>query len=367
MVNEAGTEGQPARLEAARLIGALPDEFGDELRRLIEDPDVEVARHALRAAGKLRKRTLLSAVLARLGNPALSADASEALGRMGDQIVGTLRDALFDPEVEVEMRREIPGVFVRIGTPAAERALMESLLEADTTLRFRVISSLNKLRQLNPELDIDTQIVEIALAAEIMGHYRSYQILGTLGDAFNGDDPVVRGLNQSMEQEVERIFRLMGLLFPAYDLHSAYFGLSSSNAAVRANSLEFLDNILKPQLRSLLVPLLDSYVSVAERVKHANRLLGTEVDTQEQAVAVLLASDDPWMRSCAAYAIGSLGLKSLEGHLDRWRDDPDPLLRETVRSAKERLARVVVPAPADSSDTSSLDDGWEPTGSIGVG
>ena len=113
-----------------------------------------------------------------------------------------------------------------------------------------------------------------------------------------------------MEQEVERIFRLMGLLFPAYDLHSAYFGLRSGNAAVRANALEFLDNILKPQLRSLLVPLLDSYVSVAERVKHANRLLGTEVDSQEQAVAVLLASDDPWMRSCAAYAIGSLGLRS---------------------------------------------------------
>jgi hypothetical protein len=116
------------------------------------------------------------------------------------------------------------------------------------------------------------------------------------------------------------------------------------------------------------VPLLDSYVSVAERVKHANRLLGTEVDTHEQAVAVLLASDDPWMRSCAAYAIGALGLKSLESQLDRWRDDPDPLLRETVRAAKQRLAQIVAQPEAEAAPEAPVEEGgWDTTGAAGVG
>jgi AAA family ATP:ADP antiporter len=365
MVSETGESGKRSRLEAARLLASLPDQFADELQQLLEDDDVDVVREALRSAGRLKKRAFVRIVLKHLANPGLVAEATEALGRFGDPIVGTVRDMLFDPDVPLEIRREIPSVFVQIATPSAERALMESLLEGDTTLRFRVIASLNKLRQLNPDIQMDTQIVEIALAAEIMGHYRSYQILGTLGDSLAGSDPVVVGLKQSMEQEVERIFRLMGLLFPTYDLHSAYFGLRSGNAAVRANALEFLDNILQPQLRSLVVPLLDSYVSVTERVRQANRLLGTAMESREQAVEVLAASDDSWMRSCAAYAIGALKLVSLAPELEKWINDPDPLLRETARAAKKRLE---TPEPADTpTEIAPPEDAYQQHGAMGVG
>jgi AAA family ATP:ADP antiporter len=364
MVAEAGDEGRRSRLEAARLLTIVPDEFEDALRTLIADPDEEVRRHAIRAAGRLKKRAVLADLIRRLGDAPVSTDASEALGRLGDGIVGTLRDTLFDQTIGLDIRREVPGVFVRIGTPSAERALMESLLEGDTTLRYRVIASLNKLRQLNPDLEIDVQVVEIALAAEIMGHYRSYQVLGSLGDTLTPEDPVVVALKQSMEQEVERIFRLLGLLFPTYDLHSAYFGLRSGTAAVRANALEFLDNILKPQLRNLLVPLLDSYVSVPERVRHANRLLGTAIESREQAVEVLTSSDDPWMRSCAAYAIGALQMRSLEGQLDRWIDGDDALLRETARAAKMRLTEA--PAPPAQEEPGPA-EAWEGGTAMGVG
>ena len=60
---------------------------------------------------------------------------------------------------------------------------MENLLESDTTLRFRTISALNKLQRLHPEIEADTQMLETVLAAEILGHYRSYQILDKLGSA----------------------------------------------------------------------------------------------------------------------------------------------------------------------------------------
>ena len=55
---------------------------------------------------------------------------------------------------------------------------------------------------------------------------------------------------------------------------------------------------------------------------------------------MLLKSGDPWLRSCAAYAIGALGLKSLASELDAWQNDPDPLLCETVRQAKRRLSEA---------------------------
>jgi hypothetical protein len=115
---------------------------------------------------------------------------------------------------------------------------------------------------------LDRQTVDAVMIAELMGHYRSYQILGTLGGVPDA------ALKTSMERELERIFRLMKLLSPSLDLKEAYAGAHSADAVMHANALEFLDNILSPELRTLIVPLIDSEVTVAERVKLADRFLG---------------------------------------------------------------------------------------------
>ncbi len=61
-------------------------------------------------------------------------------------------------------------------------------------------------------------------------------------------------------------------------------------------------------------------------------------------MVALVKSDDPWLRSCGAYAIGIFGLKSLEGELNRCLNDADPLLQETARAAKLRLEALVTKA-----------------------
>jgi AAA family ATP:ADP antiporter len=215
--------------------------------------------------------------------------------------------------------------------------LLDNLLETDTTIRSQIINALNKIHQLHPEIELDTQLLETVLAAEIMGHYRSYQILESLRIPGDGDEPAIRALGESIQQELARIFRLLGLLYPHLDLQSAYFGLQSNNVTVYDNALEFLENVLKSQLRGMLVPLLDGKVSPRERAGIAERFVRTRVESREQAVAELVASDDPWLKSCGAYAIGSLGIKSLEAELSRCLEHPDPLLRETARTAKLRL------------------------------
>jgi hypothetical protein len=276
----------------------------------------------------------------RLADDELVDDVTEALARFGDRIVGTLRQRLADPSTPIAVRRAIPGVLLRIGTADAEHALSENLLDGDTVLRFRVLGALNKLRASNPSRPLDVQLVETVLAAEIIGHLRSYQLLGTLGDGIDDREPVAQALRESMTQEVERIFRLVKLLFPATDMHSAFVGLQSDNRMVHDNALEFVDTVLKPQLRELLVPLLDHDVGTGQRVLLANRVLGTSVASREEAVAMLAASTDPWLQSCAAYAIGAFELRSLAPELERWLGADDLLLRETARHAMRQLERA---------------------------
>jgi ATP:ADP antiporter, AAA family len=328
------------RLEAARLVERLPDAFDAQLSELLKSDDPDVLKHAMHAAGHRRKRAFIGTLIERLGDPRLTDDATDALALYEERVVGTLRDYLIDDTTPAAVRREIPGVLLRIGSPAAELVLTESLLDSDTVLRFRVLTALNKLRAAGSSRPLDVKLVETVLAAEVVGHLRSYQILGTLDYTRTSSEPVAQALRESMTQEVERIFRLVKLLSPGYDLESAYVGIQSNKRDIHDNALEFLENILRPQLRTLLVPLLDSDVTVQQRVQLANRTLGTTVSTQEEAAALLAESGDPWLQACAAYAIGTLHLSTLTHYLDRWTDATDPLLRETARQARQRAESV---------------------------
>jgi ATP:ADP antiporter, AAA family len=338
MVSASGPNGARERAEAARLIALVPDAFLDLLGKLIHDPDDAVAREAIRSARTVVRDELIEPLLAVLGRDELTDDVATALALYGNALVPEIERRLRDESTPIDPRRELPTVLVRIGTPEAEQALIGSLLQADVTLRHRVIASLNKLRTLHPEVRLDPSTINLLLAAEIAGHYRSYQVLGPLKARLPEEDPVLQAMQRAMEQELDRIFRLMALLLPHVGLHDAYIGLRSKDDLVRANALELLDNVLSPDLRQVLVPLLDSQVTTAERIEIANRLVGAPLDTAEQAVTTLLCSDDPWLRSSAIYAVGALQLHALRPELDRFDNETDPVLRQSVRAARRRLA-----------------------------
>jgi AAA family ATP:ADP antiporter len=347
MATNQGADGVRDRVEASRLLGVFPDVGLDLLPGLIDDEHPDVARQAIRSACAIAREELVPSLLNALGRPELADDAAGALARFGNSIVPLLEAALGSVEHSLETRREIPSVLLRVGTPEAEEVLVQGLLQADGTLRHRVISSLNKLKVLHPDVRIDPSVIELLLAAEIAGHYRSYQLIGPLQRRLKEDDPVLQGMRHAMEQELERIFRLMALIFPATGLHDAYVGVRSANPIVRANALEFLESTLKPELRQILVPLLDSQVTTEERVALADRLVGAPLETPEKAVETMLGSEDAWMRSCGVYAVGALRLQAMEGMLERFDESTDPVLKEAVRSARERLAGV----PASASET----------------
>jgi AAA family ATP:ADP antiporter len=338
MVRVNGPAAARERAEAARLIALVPDAFLDLLDGLIRDENEAVARAAIASAGTIAREELIEPLIQVLANDALTEDAATALARFGNAIIPDIERTLRDEATPLETRRELPSVLVRIGTAEAEQALIGSLLQADVTLRHRVIASLNKLRVVHPEVALDPSTINLLLAAEIAGHYRSYQVLGPLKARLKADDAVLQAMERAMEQELDRIFRLMALLLPHVGLHDAYIGLRSSDELIRANSLELLDNVLAPELRQLIVPLLDATVTTEERIELANRLVGAPLDSAEQSVSTLLGSEDPWLRSSAIYAVGALQMHDLQDELGRFERDSDPMIRQSVRAARRRLS-----------------------------
>jgi AAA family ATP:ADP antiporter len=272
MIEETGDQSRQLRLEAARLLASLPGYFEKQLEMLLQDPDAEVRCGAIQAAGSLREDAYVPDLLRALKDPETADDAVEALALFGDAVVPPLLLQLGDKAVPKDIREKIPQVLARIGTGAAANALTENLVQADTEVRFRTISALNKMQELRRNLTLDRDVIETVMIAELTGHYRSYQILGAQGGVPDDD------LRTSMAAELERIFRLMKLLFPSIDLKNAYNSIQSRDPVRHSNALEFLDTTLNSRLRTLLLPLLDSEVSVAERIRLADRFLGFSVE-----------------------------------------------------------------------------------------
>jgi ATP/ADP translocase/HEAT repeat protein len=337
MVAEEGPEGRETRREAARLAESLPTLFEEPMRRLLQDGDVEVARAAIRAARRHGALPFADILITHLGDPGLRDDAREALAEVGPDLLEPLGRILDDPQSPPELRQALPDIVERIGGDEAAALLAARLLENNAALRLSSLRVLARLRERRPDLQIDAWALEAALGAEILGHYRSYQILGALERSSLQDEPATRGLRIAMVEELERVFLLLGLLYPGTDFRAAWHALRSGNPVLRDQALDLLESQLRPAMRTLLVPLIDPEVAGEKRMQIGEQLAGTPVDSPVQAVKALAITGDPWLRSCAAYAIGAQGLNELDSYLEEWQHDPDPLLRETVRQAWQQL------------------------------
>lgn len=337
LLDPHGAGGKQARVEAARLLAILPDAFDAQLDTLLADVEPEVVRAAVAAAARLGKRRAVPRLLELLGDRHLRGDAAEALVAMGDRVVGSLRDHLNDAGSDLGSRLEVPAVLARIGSPAAANALAENLLEGDPELRFRIISALNQIQRDHPHTVLDRRLLHSSLALEMMIHCRTNQILSVAGAAASA---VSARLDAARELEIERVFRILSLLYPRVDFHSAHFGLRSSDHAARDNAVEFLDLTLETGLRRTLVPLLDPSAALEERVAPILRHTGMDAPSRLELVSALVESTDLWLKACGISAVGVLGLHELAGEVEASLDAEDELLRESARAAKRRLAQA---------------------------
>jgi ATP:ADP antiporter, AAA family len=346
MLSAPGPDGARSRAEAARVLGVIPPdrEIQSSLLRLIRDGDPAVQEQAVLAAGKTQNRDALHLVIEKLGDPHLLGAARAALAEYGERALGTLQDHLNDATVSISTRKQIPGVLARIATQQAAAVLANSLLQNDPGLRFDLLKALNKLRSLEPGMVPPNEEFEDMLNAELMGYYRSFQILAafdpqgsTLRAAQDQEPLLTRALRERMDRELERIFRLLGLLYPPRDIHNAYAGLVSGQPRIRSNAMEVLEHLVRSDLYRTLVCALDPDVNLKEKLQFAQRLCHTSVESKVEALRIVLHSEDRWLRACALHAVGELQLAELLEDLRHVPHKGDPLLEETWNWASTRL------------------------------
>ncbi len=346
MLSRTDAEAPRARAEAARALAIIPPPSGlhEEITKLLSDADPEVVEQALFAAGRVQEREWLPIVVERLAHPRTLGAARAALTEYGERAIGTLQDFLNDPSTSMAVRRQIPAVLARIATPRAMEVLANNLLQDDPGLRFDILKALNKVRRWEPGLVPENELLPDMLQAELMGYFRSLQVLeafepgaGRAGSPRAGEPLLTRALRERMAREMERIFRLLALLYPPQDIYNAYVGIHSGRAHLRANALEVLEHLLPPEIYRALAHALDPELGLENKLRFAQRFCHAGVSSKTDALRVLLNSEDRWMRACALYAVGELRIRELQGELGRLSSGDDPILQETWQWASARL------------------------------
>jgi ATP:ADP antiporter, AAA family len=341
MLENKEAEGTPARLEAARVLGrvSLPVKWHHYLIDLLQDDAPEVVREALASAGKSQHHDFIPFLLEALQERRTQVAAREALVHYGSRIFGTLKDHLQDAAVSLEMRRHIPRVLSRIGGQEAVQILLACLEQPDVTLRYKILKALNRLRASEASLQFDEHKVLNQLFAELRHFYWQSQLLAAINPAAGAlpvsggrqEDLLTLSLQEQQEEAIERLFRLLGLIYPHNDIHQAYFGLRSQRMQVRANTVEFMDNLLPPALRKFILPIIDSKVTLSQRVRKGRTFWKWKPISREEALTQLLNTSDRWLCACAIYATGQLRLPRLLNSIQSLAQSPDALLSETAR------------------------------------
>ncbi|MEJ2721916.1 MAG: Npt1/Npt2 family nucleotide transporter [bacterium] len=331
LISSTGEHAETARLEVAKSLGKLNDPaFRGDLLGLMDDPSPSVASEAITAAGRTGDREFIPRLLQKLSEKRYRTAAAEALATYGDRIIGTLIDYVIDPTVPGPIRSRICRVLSQIPSQLSVDALAHALGKVESEMRFHVIKALNALRSRHPDLKFGHESLDAALLDETVSYYTILQILEVYGRPDTpGERLLVRALTEKIDQNLERIFRLLGLRYPPKDMYSAYLGIVSTQREFRASAIEFLDNVLKKDTKRYLLPIMDD-IDQGTKVKKGRELFGITLKDVDESLEFLIKGKDPWLRACAIYSLSGNSPPALRRLVEQCERDPNPVVRETA-------------------------------------
>ena len=345
LVSDTRESAVPVRRDFAIAIRHVPiPHFRRLLIPLLHDPNPEVAEEAMRSTRKLGATDFffIPTLVSLLRNRRQKSSARELLVGFGESVLPVLAHFLRDPGEDLWIRRHIPATIARIPCQKSMDILVEALDEKDGFLRFHVIAALERIYRIEPELSINRQRIE-ALIQEESARYMQYRRLYRLlfeSQSYSKESLLARAIGEKMKRGVDRIYRLLSLLYPWKDIAAARHTIEHGDTRSRAGTLEYLDNVLAGGLRKTLIPLLED----VPPGKGQPSFDGTRSNA-EAAVLKLINDEDQVVASAAIYFVYQQRLSNLAGELERVLATRDARDQHVLETASWALQELRMPEP----------------------
>ena len=340
------------KVQVARAVGYAQDKGLNRFLHLLlnRNESADVIEAAVISVGQAPSAEFIPVLLGHLNTRHIRKTVRECLAGFGDEVIGPAGEILLPETPDRRLQLAIPKVLALIGSQQSVNLLWRALEKKDPSLRFECIKALNKLRAAFPGLRFDHQIIQATLGEEIamyrrlilvwLRQYSDMKLADGASETSQGSSPraqrlLTRALEEQLEKNLERMFRLLGLQYSPRDMLNAYLGLVSRSSQLRANAIEFLDNVLNPIQKRSLIALVEQFRP--ETLKASGPPLQTTLPKGIEALEQMLDEDDPWLLACTIYLITALDLHGLLDRVAPLSEAPRPLVRETALLCLARL------------------------------
>jgi ATP/ADP translocase/HEAT repeat protein/CRP-like cAMP-binding protein len=303
IISDTSGDARDARRDVASAIRQTTDpRFRRLLIPLLYDPAPEVADEAMesvRAAGA-GDFVFVPTLIALLRHRRLKGQARSVLVSYGEPVIDALAHFMREEQEDIWVRRHIPATLALIPSQKSVNALAGALEEPDGFLRYKVVAALERLRRDADGLTFPREMIERLTLSEARQYFNylslRFNVFGR--KTLPPDSLLSRALDQKLERTLDRVFRLLALIYPWKDIGAARWTLRHGDPRSRANALEYLDNILTGQLRKQILPLLED-MPIEEKVRRANVLLRTRLRDTEETLLQLINDDDQIVAAAA--------------------------------------------------------------------
>lgn len=313
-----GPSASQTRRDVASAIGRIANErFNPILIPLVYDSDPRVAEEAMHSVQRLGTANYLfvPVLVSLLRNRRLKSAARDVLVSYGEDVVDALAHFLADPEEDIWVRRHIPATLARIPSQRSLDVLMQALArEQDGFLRFKVLAAIERITHEHADLTFDKAAIEPHALQEGRTYFRYLSLRYNLIQRakLSKDGLLPRALQEKMERSIDRIYRIVGLLYPWRDVAAARWAIEHGDAKARSSGLEYLDNLFTGAVRKQLLPAIED-LPLEEKVRRANSLLKSRPRDLEETLLELINEDD---QVIAATAINLAATERVTGLVD---------------------------------------------------
>ena len=263
--------------------------------------------------------------------------ASSAPGMGPAYSTHRLKQTIQDRGSEVPVRRLAVRLMARQRTQESLDYLWALvMLEEESALREEVLRELVKLRLTRRGLQYPVEQMRRQVEREIAHYVRITRVATVYRRHHPGppdeQDPVLGMLRVLLEESVEQVFRLLMLLYRPTDIQLVYEQLRTSDAYLRADAIELLDNLVDPAMRAVIFPILDEDRFMAVLDDDALDM-PAEPTVEYRVFQEAIWDHNCWLSVTTLCAIGRLGLTAMREELDRASQQAVPLIATAAKVA----------------------------------
>ncbi len=272
-VMEKNSEAETDKMELAKAIGLMRPHspLVEKLEVLINDSSSNVSKYAIESASRLGRKEFIPVVIQKLSNPATRKDAAMALKKFGTQALAPLEKYMGNRRNDMDARKAIPEVLAQIGTQKGADILVHELEKKKNELDTELIDALEKIRTEKPSIHISKNAVKKKTLLKIKQYCQSYIRVHELKPTTKNDF-LRMNLKKESETTLMNIFKLLALFYPHEDITKAYQNIKTGTKNAIAYAVELLDNILKKDLRDIILPIIED-IPQREKEKKLRQIL----------------------------------------------------------------------------------------------